>query len=108
MFGSAVAPLGDLDGDGVDDLAVGAPSQTGAPTGGAVHVLFMNANGTVKSSQRIASGIGGGPALTDGDYFGHSVAVLGDLDGDGVTDSPWGPTKMIRAAITAAPYMCCS
>jgi hypothetical protein len=41
MFGSAVAPLGDLDGDGVEDLAVGAPSQTGAPTGGAVHVLFI-------------------------------------------------------------------
>ena len=49
-------------------------------------MLFMNANGTVKSSQKIASGMGGGPVLADGDLFGRSVESLGDLDGDGVTD----------------------
>ena len=93
MFGSSVAALGDLDGDGVADMAVGAPSEFGTGSGGAVHVLFMNANGTVKSSQKIGSGIGGGPTLADGDYFGHSVASLGDLDGDGVTDLAVGADK---------------
>ena len=86
-FGSSVASLGDLDGDGVTDLAVGAGGDdTGGSDRGAVHVLFMNANGTVKSSVKIASGTNGGPTLADFDHFGSSVASLGDLDGDGVTD----------------------
>jgi hypothetical protein len=92
-FGSAAAAIGDLDGDGVGDMVVGAPSRFGAPSPGHVQVLFMNANGTVKSSQRIASGIGGGPTLANGDYFGHGVAAIGDLDGDGVTDLAVGASK---------------
>ena len=87
MFGVSMASLGDLDGDGVTDLAVGAfRDDTGGSGRGAVHVLFMNANGTVKGIQKIASGTAGGPTLADGDYFGRSVASLGDLDGDGVAD----------------------
>ena len=93
MLGASVAALGDLDGDGVEDMAVGAPSQTGSGSAGAVFVQFMNANGTVKSSQRIASGVAGGPTLSAGDYFGHSVAAIGDLDGDGVTDLAVGASK---------------
>ncbi len=86
-FGSSVTSLGDLDGDGVRDLAVGAIyDDAGGTNRGAVHVLFMNSNGTVKSSQKIGSGVGGGPTLVNGDQFGSSVAAVGDLDGDGVTD----------------------
>ncbi|HEY2414659.1 MAG TPA: FG-GAP-like repeat-containing protein [Pirellulaceae bacterium] len=89
LFGTSVASLGDLDGDGVPDLAVGA---TGDSTGGsfsargAVYVLFMNSNGTVRSSVKLASLTSGLPALDDLTFFGTSVASLGDLDGDGVTD----------------------
>src|SRR5206468_251227 len=88
LFGISAATLGDLDGDGVTDLAVGAfGDDTGGNARGAVHVLLMNTtNGTVKSTTNIASGLGGAPPLADGDYFGISVASLGDLDGDGVTD----------------------
>ena len=86
-FGNSVASLGDLDGDGVADLAVGAYQvDTGGMYRGAVHVLLLNANGTVKSSAKIASGMNGGPSLANTDFFGKSVASLGDLDGDGVTD----------------------
>jgi hypothetical protein len=93
MFGSAVAALGDLDGDGFEDMAVGAPSQTGSGSAGAVFVQFMNANGTVRASQRIAGGVGGGPPLTAGDYFGHAVTAIGDLDGDGILDLAVGADK---------------
>jgi hypothetical protein len=87
FFGVSVASLGDLDGDGVADLAVGATGDdTGGFNGGAVHVLLLNANGTVKRSTKIASGTNGGPTLANIDYFGISVASLGDLDGDGVAD----------------------
>ena len=40
----------------------------------------------MKSSVKIASGTNGGPTLANLDCFGSSVASLGDLDGDGVTD----------------------
>lgn len=85
-FGSSITAIGDLDGDGVIDMAAGAPG-TGSGAG-AVHVLFMNDDGTVRGSQRIASGVGGllPGSFTSGDAFGSSIASLGDLDGDGVTD----------------------
>jgi hypothetical protein len=92
-FGSSVANVGDLDGDGVTDLAVGAPGDdTGGVIRGAVHILFLKNDGTVKSITKIASGIGGGPTLDNGDNFGRSVANVGDLDGDGVADLAVGAT----------------
>ncbi|MBI4468415.1 MAG: FG-GAP repeat protein, partial [Acidobacteria bacterium] len=49
IFGFASAAVGDLDGDGVIDLAVGAPSaDDGGNNRGAVWLLFLNPNGTVK------------------------------------------------------------
>ena len=87
-FGAAVVGLGDLDNDGVEDLAIGAKSDdTGGTDRGAVYVLFMNTNGTVKSSQKIADNTGGfGVTLADSDFFGGRLAALGDFDGDGIED----------------------
>ena len=86
-FGSAVSTLGDIDGDGVTDLAVGAPGDsTGGGFRGAVHVLFLNSDGSVKSARKIASGTNGGPTLANYDGFGHALTALGDLDGDGITE----------------------
>lgn len=88
FFGSAIASLGDLDGDGIAEIAVGAyGNDDDGENRGAVHVLFMNADGGVKSSQKISDTRGGFDApLADGDFFGWSLAALGDLDGDGVTE----------------------
>lgn len=86
-FGCSIASIGDLDGDGVNDLAVGATFDQAAPgSGGAVYILMLNADGTVKSSVKIASNSNGGPFLAARDAFGCSLAALGDLDGDGLTD----------------------
>jgi hypothetical protein len=71
----------------VTDIAVGALYDvTGGDGRGALHVLFLNADGTVKRSQKIAHNTGGGPSLANWDKFGSSITSLGDLDGDGLTD----------------------
>ncbi|TXT21850.1 MAG: Cadherin domain-containing protein, partial [Planctomycetota bacterium] len=86
-FGSSVAAVGDLDGDGVADLAVGVRlDDTGGENRGAVDVLLLNADGSVKSVTKIASETNGGPDLADFDFFGNSIAAVGDLNGDGVVD----------------------
>jgi hypothetical protein len=87
-FGSAVAQIGDIDRDGIPDLAVGAPRDAGDVTDpGEVWILFLNAEGRVRNEQRITKGAGGFSGdLDDGDRFGSAVAGIGDLDGDGTPD----------------------
>ena len=98
-FGFSLANIGDLDGDGVQDLLVGAPGESnsyynatsnsmGTPElkSGAVYVLFMTLNGTVRDSLRIGGSFNGGPRVYEEDAFGYSVSALGDVDGDGVQD----------------------
>ena len=87
-FGGSVTTLGDLDGDTVTDIAVGAAyDDDGVPDAGAVWILFLNIDGTVKSHQKISASDGGlgGPLVAD-DYFGCSLGELGDLDEVGPTD----------------------
>lgn len=88
LFGHSVAGLGDLDGDGVGDLAVGAiGDDDGAASAGAVWVLFLSQDGSVRSYQKISATSGGfGGNLPSGSEFGSSLASLGDVDGDQVTD----------------------
>jgi len=88
IFGNSLANIGDLNGDGVTDIAVGARQDgDGGTDRGAVWILFLNANGTVKSHQKISDTQGNfNGTLDDSDYFGSSVAMLGDLNSDGVTD----------------------
>jgi hypothetical protein len=87
-FGTAITVPGDLDRDGIIDLAVGAPGDDDGDTdAGAVWILFMNTDGTVKSEQKISMDSGdfdGRLAVADG--FGSALASLGDLNQDGVVD----------------------
>jgi hypothetical protein len=87
QFGKGIAGIGDLDGDGVEDLAVSAYlDDDGGTDYGAVWVLFLNSNGTVDSYQKISDTAGGFMGTLEGDGFGVNIASLDDLDGDGVDD----------------------
>ena len=94
-FGSAAAPLGDFDGDGVEDIVVGVPNdELSGSAQGAIRILFLNTDGTVKSQNRIHySKVGSVPYLLDYVAFGSSVSSLDDLDGDGVTDLAVGAPR---------------
>lgn len=82
-FGAAIARLGDVDGDGVGDLAVGAPrAQVGSAQTGAVWVL----SGAKLQQTGVNPVIHWFPGFSAGDEFGRAVAGIGDVDLDGVTD----------------------
>jgi hypothetical protein len=88
QFGAAITVLGDLDNDDIPDLAIGAPGDDDrAIDAGAVWILFMNADGTVKSEQKISANSGSFDGrLTGGDSFGRALTNLGDLNGGGIVD----------------------
>ena len=93
-FGSSIVDIGDLNNDGVNDLAVGAgKDDEGGTNRGAVHIMYMNTDGSVDSTVEINSSTTNGPTLTNSDWFGGAVANIGDLDGDGVNDLAVGPTR---------------
>jgi hypothetical protein len=75
MLGASVAGGGDIDGDGRDDVLVGAP---GASPGGHVWAI-------------LSANVGGDPRLLDvgapnNALFGYSLVFRGDVDGDGLSD----------------------
>ena len=86
-FGFSVSGIGDLDGDGTPDAAVGATNDDdGGASSGATWVLFLNSDGTVKGHQKISATEGGLTGLDAGDAFGQAINPIGDLDGDGILD----------------------
>ncbi len=87
-FGSSISSIGDLDGDGITDIAVGASGDSDSAAGsGAIWILFLNSDGTVKSHQKINMIEGNfNGVLNLRSFFGQSVAAIGDLDGDGIIE----------------------
>ncbi|XP_074836404.1 integrin alpha-5 isoform X1 [Carettochelys insculpta] len=82
-FGSSIAPLGDLDQDGYNDVGIGAPFGGGAQQG-VVYVYNGQAGGVnVQPSQVLQ---GHWPPGRSPDFFGFALRGAQDLDGNGYPD----------------------
>jgi hypothetical protein len=79
-FGFAVAGVGDLDGDGYDDLAVGAPGfDFNGADRGRVYIYRGGFNMDANPDNDFEGEVGG-------DRFGWSIAGAGDMNRDGRDD----------------------
>jgi hypothetical protein len=90
QLGFAQASAGDVDGDGIADLILGAPLGVEESP---ILAYFAGhfANSLVRGQVRLVSGATGAvlrtwSSLAAGTLFGYAVAGPGDLDGDGVPD----------------------
>ena len=79
----------DIDDDGVDDVVVGAPSASANSGGsGAVYVIYGKAGGLPQIIRAADLDGSNGSIITGGELsrYGASVALVGDVDGDGLGD----------------------
>jgi len=83
QFGSSLAPIGDFDGDGYDDLIVGAPHKNNST--GCAYIVFgrEDLRGTHSISEVAFEKIRG---LLPSRNLGHQVSGTGDVNGDGLDD----------------------
>jgi hypothetical protein len=107
--GSSVGAAGDLNGDGTEDLIVGAygADSLSRPDSGVAYVIFGQSNTTAFSTIDFANFASGSVGFKlfgalSGDQAGRSVAGAGDINGDGVgdivigapsVDAPYGPDR---------------
>lgn len=88
-FGQSIAGVGDLNLDGYEDYLIGSPGFDGTGQNAGLVVLLSGETSTPLAS------ISG---LNPGDQIGHSIAFLGEHDGDGIPKvalgSPYATTAL--------------
>uniref|UniRef100_A0A8C1PKU2 Integrin, alpha 9 n=1 Tax=Cyprinus carpio TaxID=7962 RepID=A0A8C1PKU2_CYPCA len=80
-FGECITSLGDIDDDGYQDVAIGAPKED--DYGGAVYIYHGDATGIVNKYSMRLSGRSINPTLQ---MFGQSISGNVDMDGNGYPD----------------------
>ena len=110
--GRSVSYAGDVNGDGIDDLIIGADSAqpNGIINAGSSYVVFGSDSGLPSPYNLITiNGVNGFVinGINPSDQTGHSVSSAGDINGDGIDDviigerysSPNGITNVDRSYV---------
>lgn len=81
-IGGSIADVGDVNGDGLHDILIGADASNSA------YIVYGKSDTAVVSLSNVATGIGGYRIVAEhaGDLIGMSVAGGHDLNGDGIAD----------------------
>uniref|UniRef100_A0A3B3B5V5 Integrin, alpha 9 n=1 Tax=Oryzias melastigma TaxID=30732 RepID=A0A3B3B5V5_ORYME len=80
-FGESIAAIGDIDDDGYQDIAIGAPKED--DYAGAVYIYHGGATGITQTYSMKLSGRSLNPGLQ---MFGQSISGSVDMDGNGYKD----------------------
>ncbi|WP_308189132.1 hypothetical protein [Nostoc mirabile] len=88
-LGNSVSSAGDINGDGVDDLIIGAPFADPNDFSGQSYVVFGSKGGFgVQFNLSTLNGTSGFAinGINPEDRLGYSVSSAGDINGDGIDD----------------------
>ncbi len=106
LFGLALDSAGDIDGDGLDDLLVGAPWFDGGAANSGAYAIYRSGTSGLPQTSSIIAGSQAGARL------GQSIAFVGDANSDGLDDflvsSPgfgMGSVNLYAGSATSSGYM---
>lgn len=89
-LGTSVSDAGDFNGDGIDDIIVGASGvNTNGADAGAAYIIFGRVGGALTPIDIATLGAADGIIINGadaGDNIGKSVSSAGDVNGDGFED----------------------
>lgn len=103
-FASSLTNMGDLNGDGVNDIAVGDNSAGGSNSQtGVVNIIYLNTDGTVKSFKQINRDVI--VSLPNNGSFGIGLANIGDLNNDGYKDLAVASSSEIVNGVRGCIYI---